>query len=43
MVFQIESCAEKPYAGKSLKGDLRGYLSHDFTFKSVSYRIILYN
>ncbi len=43
LVFQIESCAEKPNEGKSLKGDLRGYLSYDFTFKGVSYRIIYTN
>jgi len=40
MVCQIESCAKKPYQGKSLKGDLSGYLSYDFTFKGVGYRII---
>ena len=40
MVFQIESCAEKPFKGKSLKGDLTGYLSYNFTFKGVNYRII---
>jgi mRNA-degrading endonuclease RelE of RelBE toxin-antitoxin system len=40
MVSQIESCAEKPYEGKSLKGDLSGFLSYDFTFKGVGYRII---
>ena len=28
MVFQIENCAENPYEGKSLKGDLSGYLKN---------------
>lgn len=40
LVAQIVSCARKPFAGKSLKGDLSGYLSHDFYFKGVSYRVI---
>jgi len=40
MILQIESCAENPFEGKSLKGDLSSYLSYDFTYKGVSYRII---
>lgn len=40
MVSQIKRCAEQPQAGKSLKGELSSYLSSDYTFKGVSYRII---
>ncbi|MGI6307337.1 MAG: type II toxin-antitoxin system RelE family toxin [Dethiobacteria bacterium] len=40
MVSRIKTCAENPKEGKSLKGDLSSYLSYDFIFKGVSYRII---
>lgn len=40
MILQIESCAEMPYEGKPLKGDLLGFMSYDFIFKGVNYRII---
>lgn len=40
MLSQINTCCERCHAGKSLKGDLKNYFSHAFTFKGVNYRII---
>jgi len=41
LIFQVESLALNPSVGKEvLKGDLSGYLSFDFAFKGVEYRLI---
>jgi len=40
LIFQVENLALNPSVGKVLKGDLGGYLSFDFAFKGVEYRLI---